>query len=369
MLGSVKTAVGRTSPLAILGRYLSFCASVPPTDDELGGDLGPGAERADPDIAARQLLGDDAHRDLAEPHAAIGLRDGEPEHAHLGEAGDDFERNIGVGAVPALRMRDDLGVGEAPHLAADRLEGLVEAGIADRAFGRVLDEIGKRGAVVGRVAGLDQRLDHRLVAERLDVGLAQAEVVETDDLALVHRDAAKDLGEVFAKANARHQLLGPAETALLVHAAGVGGQLLDRLDVSGEPGQSVRGVLLRLDLGGAELAMRADPFAHGGHGAFEQALGGELGLAGEIVERHGALLLIHAGWIAAAAQHASAATLLQCVFWSSRENGTGGRVPAFGSVSGDTGRADPGWAIGGRRGKVCAQDGVDYLERGGEVRR
>ena len=51
------------------------------------------------------------------------------------------------------------------------------------------------------------------------------------------------------------------------------------------------GVLLGLDLGGAQLAVRADPLAHGGHRAFEQALSGELGLAGEIVERHGAFLL------------------------------------------------------------------------------
>jgi hypothetical protein len=48
----------------------------------------------------------------------------------------------------------------------------------------------------------------------------------------------------------------------------------------------VSGVLLRLDFGGAELPVRADPLAHGRDGAFQQALGGELGLAGEIVERH-----------------------------------------------------------------------------------
>ena len=39
--------------------------------------------------------------------------------------------------MPALRVGDDFGVGESAHLAADRLERLVEAGIADRALMRV----------------------------------------------------------------------------------------------------------------------------------------------------------------------------------------------------------------------------------------
>ena len=245
MLGSVKTAVGRISPLAILGRYFSFCASRAADQDQFGGDLGAGAERADADIAARQLLGDDAHRDLAEPHAAVGLGDGEAEHAHLRKAGDDFERDIGVGAVPALRMRDDLGVGESPHLAADRLERLVEAGIADRAFVRVRDQIGQGGSRLSGV--LPDLISASTTGSSRNGSMsdsAQAEVGEADDLALVHRDAAEDLGEIFAEADAGHQLLGRAEAALLVHAPGVGGHFLDRLDIGGEPGEPVGGVLL-----------------------------------------------------------------------------------------------------------------------------
>ena len=52
------------------GRYFSFCASVPPSADQLGGDLRARAERADADIAARQLLGDHAHGELAEAEPA-----------------------------------------------------------------------------------------------------------------------------------------------------------------------------------------------------------------------------------------------------------------------------------------------------------
>ena len=62
--------------------------------------------------------------------------------------------------MPALRVGRDLGVGEAAHLAADRLEGLVEAGVADRAFTRFADERCEGGAVFAGVAGGDQRLDH-----------------------------------------------------------------------------------------------------------------------------------------------------------------------------------------------------------------
>ena len=102
--------------------------------DQFGGDLRAGAERADADIAARQFLRHDAHRDLAEPHAAVILGDGEAEHAHRAQTRDHLERDVGVGAVPVLGMRDDLGVGEAAHLAADRLERLVETGVADRAL-------------------------------------------------------------------------------------------------------------------------------------------------------------------------------------------------------------------------------------------
>ena len=85
-MGSVKTAVGRISPEAIFGRYFSFCSSVPLLQDQLAGDLGARAERADADVAARQLLGDDAHGLLAEAQPAELLRQRQAEHAELGAA-------------------------------------------------------------------------------------------------------------------------------------------------------------------------------------------------------------------------------------------------------------------------------------------
>ena len=47
--------------------------------------------------------------------------------------------NVSVGSMPGLGVGDDLGVGEAAHLAADRLESLVEAGIADCPLRRLRD--------------------------------------------------------------------------------------------------------------------------------------------------------------------------------------------------------------------------------------
>ena len=70
MLGSVNTAVGRISPEAILRQPFALLLLGAAAEDQLGRDLGAGAERSDADIAARQLLGDDAHRFLAEPEAA-----------------------------------------------------------------------------------------------------------------------------------------------------------------------------------------------------------------------------------------------------------------------------------------------------------
>ena len=67
--------------------------------------------------------------------------------------------------MPALGVRDDLGVGETAHLGADRLEGLIKAGVADHALARFRDQSGEGGAVFPRVARGDQGGDG-VVAER-----------------------------------------------------------------------------------------------------------------------------------------------------------------------------------------------------------
>ncbi len=108
-------------------------------------------------------------------------------------------------------MRHDLGVGETPHFRPHRLEGFVQPGIADGALGRLGDPRGEARARLDRGARLDQLRDGA-PAQRGDHGFRQAEIGEADDLALVHRDAAENLREIFAQPDARQQLLGLAES-------------------------------------------------------------------------------------------------------------------------------------------------------------
>ena len=70
--------------------------------------------------------------------------------------------------MPALGVGCDLGVGESAHLAADRLEGVIKARIADCAFPRLRDQRGQGGAVFPRGAVGDQGVDD-FVAKRRDV--------------------------------------------------------------------------------------------------------------------------------------------------------------------------------------------------------
>ena len=52
-----------------------------------------------------------------------------------------------------------------------------------------------------------------------------------------------------------------AEASFFTHALGVSAELADRLDIGGEPSQSVNGVLLGLDSGVVEPAVGRRPFA------------------------------------------------------------------------------------------------------------
>ncbi len=213
--------------------------------------------------------------------------------------------------MPALGMGYDLGVGEPAHLAANRLEGLIKTGVADRAFLRLRDQSGKGGAVFAGGAVGDQPVDDR-VAKGRDVLGPEAEVGKAQDFALIHRDAVEHLGEIFAKPDAGQQQLGLAETALLAHALSVCRHFLDRFDIGREPRQPMDGVLFGLHLVGAQLAVVAHPVADGVERAIQKPLGGEMSLMGEVVERHGARLS-SGGRRFAAAQHASSPSPLQCV--------------------------------------------------------
>src|SRR6516165_3121131 len=100
--------------------------------DQLAGDFRAGAERADPDISARQLFGDDAHRRLAEPEPAMFFGDRHPEDADASELFDDRQRDQLVAAMPLLSKWRDLPLAEAAHLIANHFEGrIIDADVSE----------------------------------------------------------------------------------------------------------------------------------------------------------------------------------------------------------------------------------------------
>ena len=227
--------------------------------DQFGGDLRAGAERADADIAARQFLGDDAHRFLAETEAAVILRNGQAEDAQLGHLRDHFERDVVVAQVPVVGVRLDFAVGKLAHLFADRAERFLETAIA---HGRVvvlthqLDQAGAAFDIAGheRFERASEPLGDRQ-ARQPDIGRA-------DDLALAHRNAALDLREIFADPDLDDEFLDLAERAGVVHPLGVGRELAHRFDISGEPGKSVRGALLAIEQTVDGAILDRDKLAH-----------------------------------------------------------------------------------------------------------
>ncbi len=248
--------------------------------DQLLGDLGARAERADADITARELLGDHAHRLLAEAEPAIFLRQREREHAKLAHLGNQRQRHIVVLQVPVLRVRNDLGFGEAAHLVADGLERLVEPGIAVGGGAlAVLDQRDDAGARLGRCRR-NQGADGRREERRL-VAVVDAELVQPRGLALAHGHAARELGEIFGSADLREQALHLAEPALAIEARRIVGKLVQRFDIGGEPGEAVGRMLLALERLGIDLAVRDDLRGDALDGAIAQRRGGLGGLGKE----------------------------------------------------------------------------------------
>ncbi len=86
-------------------------------------------------VAGRELLVDGGHGGGVHPGAAVGLGDGEPEHAELAEAAEEREVEALV-AVEGLGLRVDLGLGEGAHHLAQRavlvggVEEVVIAGVS-----------------------------------------------------------------------------------------------------------------------------------------------------------------------------------------------------------------------------------------------
>ncbi len=242
-------------------------------EDQLGCDLRARAERAHADIAARKLLGDDAHRLLAEPHPAERLGDGQAEHAQLGHLRNDLERDVAVGAVPAMRVVDDLAVGKLAHHVADRFQRILETADPDRRGVAVADQFDEPRAVFRRIARGDQRVDLRR-HPRGSRGGRESQVGEPHDFVLADRNATLDLGEVFTETDANQQFFGLAKLCRLVRPFGIGGQLPHRLHVGCQPGQAVRRSLFTIEQPWREASVHHHALAHLDGGIGEQRFRG-----------------------------------------------------------------------------------------------
>ena len=234
--------------------------------DQLGGDLRAGAERADADVAARQLLGDHAHGLLAEAEPAVGLGDGEGEHAELPQLGQDLGRNIAVGEVPLVRVGHHLGEREAAHLVAHGIERLVEAGVAEGGGLRLGGDVLGQGRLAGLCAAVRHQVRHGIL-EAAHLGARHAQRDCAHRLALAHGDAAGDLSQVLAEGAAQEPPLRAAEAAGGRQPLRPPQHLPQRLHVGGKPRQPMPRRLL-----GIEPARPVDARPHRRAGMVQQAL-------------------------------------------------------------------------------------------------
>ena len=103
-------------------------------------------------------------------------------------------------------------------------------------------------------------------------GGRQAEIGRAHDLALADRDAALDLGEIFAEPDADDQLFDLGEQPGLLHALGIGGELAHRLDIGREPGEAMGGALLAVEQARDRPPLQHHPLAHLRRGVRQQRL-------------------------------------------------------------------------------------------------
>ena len=243
-------------PVAILDRYLAFCVVGAGEADQLRGDLGARAERADPDVAAGELLGHDAHRRLAHAETTPGLGYGQTEDAELGERFDQPERDQLIAPMPAVGMGHDLLFGKASELLAHQRKGVVvegpvaELALLDQAARRALH---RRGGAFG-----DQPPDGGIGGEGVDRRGRQMQLVQTRDLALAHRDPARDPGQVLAESDPQDQRFTFSEPAAAVQPGRPILHLTERFDVGGQPGEAMDRVLLALERAEIDVARGRD---------------------------------------------------------------------------------------------------------------
>ena len=229
----------------------------PVRQNQLGGDLRAGAQRTGPDPAAGERLGDHAHGHLAEACAAPGFRRGQAEDSQVAQFLQQFEGDEFVAQVPTVGERCDLPLGEGVKLVADRLQRLVQAaGFQRGPAARRVQQFDDAGLYRLRGAGC-QPMDHRCEPVCLQVGVSGAK-----HLALVHRQAARQLTEILVRQQLRRQGLGLAELSRVRQPPRPIRGLAQSLGVGCHPGQAVGDVLLAIQGGPVQTPVKADPRSH-----------------------------------------------------------------------------------------------------------
>ena len=172
-----------------------------------------------------------------------------------------------------LRVGHDAVVGEFAHFLTDRIQRVLEPAGADRRIVMLPDQLDQAGAARRRVAGGDEMIDGRRHA-RGDRGRRQPEIGHAHDLALAHRDAAEDLGQIFAGADTNDEVLGFAEAPVIGKPLGIRGKLPNGLHIGGEPGETVGRALLAVEDACHRAAFDRDPIGDGTAGLGEERLDG-----------------------------------------------------------------------------------------------
>ena len=101
-------------------------------------------------------------------------------------------------------------------------------------------------------------------------------------LALAHRNAARNLRDIFPEPDADEEFLRFRRSVPLAgHPFGVGGELTHGLDIGREPGQPMGRALLAIEQPAVDVAFDRHPLAHFRHGIGKQGIEGRASRHGQ----------------------------------------------------------------------------------------
>ncbi len=194
------------------GQPLGLLRRGPAELDELGRDLGAGAQRTDADIAARQLFRDEAHGELAEAEAAVRLGDRQAEDPHLAHLPHHLQRDERVVQVPLMRIGRHPRRSEPPHLVLQGQQHLIlEPGRAERprpGLRPLPQQCRDPRPHPRRRTGRHQRL-HRGTVQPGHVSRRQIQIGRPDKLRLADRQPPPDLRQILPIRRQKQRLFQP----------------------------------------------------------------------------------------------------------------------------------------------------------------